>query len=45
MLEERRLWIRQELEACEYKGLTRTAKEFYEKDKVKPPLTPEEEEF
>lgn len=45
MLEERRRWIRMELERNDFRALPRTATEYYEKDKVKVPLTPEEEEF
>lgn len=45
MLEERREWIRMELDRNDYRGLPRSASEFYEKDKVKHPLTPEEIEF
>lgn len=45
MLEERRNWIRRELDRNDYRGLPRNAAEFYEKDKVGIPLTPEEKEF
>ncbi len=42
MLEERREWIRGYLAMHEFYHLPASYKDFYEKDKVKPPLTPEE---
>lgn len=45
MIEERRKWIREYLEQTNFAALPPKSKDFMEKDKVKPPLTPEEEEL
>lgn len=45
MLQERREWIHDFLNKREFKGLPKKAKEFYDKDKVALPPTPEEEEL
>ncbi|EGR34503.1 hypothetical protein IMG5_009390 [Ichthyophthirius multifiliis] len=45
MLQERREWIHDFLIKREFKGLPKKANEFYDKDKVAMPLTPEEEEL
>lgn len=45
MLEERREWIYDFLNKREFKGLPKKANEFYDKDKVALPPTPEEEEL
>lgn len=44
MLEERRQWIREFMDMHDYKQVPNKIAEFYDKDKVKPPLSPEEEE-
>lgn len=45
MLQERREWVHDFLVKREFKGLPKKSDEFYEKDKVAMPLTPEEEEL
>ena len=44
MLRDRHMWITEMLEKTEFNKIPDSAKDFYEKDKVKLPLTPEEEE-
>ena len=43
MLEERRKWVLEYMERREFTGVPYKGKEFYDKDKVRPPLTAEEE--
>lgn len=45
MLEERRKWIIEFMEKHDFSAVPNAAKEFYDRLKVKPPLTPEEEEL
>lgn len=44
MLRDRHMWIAEVMERTEFNKIPDSAKDFYEKDKVKLPLTPEEEE-
>jgi len=45
MLEERRRWILEFMEKYDFSAVPNSAKEFYERLKVKPPLSPEDEEL
>jgi|694.fasta_scaffold101749_2 hypothetical protein len=45
MLRDRRLWISEYMERAEFAKIPDTVKDFYEKDKVKIPPTPEEQEM
>ena len=45
MLRDRRLWISEFMERNEFAKIPDTVKDFYEKDKVKIPLSPEEQEM
>lgn len=45
MLRDRRLWISEFMERYQFSKIPDTVKDFYEKDKVKIPPTPEEQEM